>query len=382
MGNALPSTFNHRFALYLLLGFCSLCILAILISACNNSEPVQTPSVITTTATDGLTPAISTATEVSPTRLPPPTSTPGPSPTSTALARLAPHTWFAKPIMVEVVQIEGASTDPFNYMPLFVLYGDGLLLKRTCQASDCQYLQIRLERTDLCRLVNSIDRTGFLHADPLAFAVPGETGAAIRLVVNVYTENTAQIPNLDRWVEAPQWYGTSTGRPGYTNAPLIDPAFIELYRLLITYPDDDMTVYVPERLAVSLAQPVIAGDALPWSSERISLAEIAELTTCADNPNREAAMIFEGASALSISSALTQGDALLPLFSENEAVWQVHSHWLLPHEYPQTCDKEAGLYPPASPLEITWVCVPEFGVIPTATSTVTPTPTITPTPLR
>ena len=67
----------------------------------------------------------------------------------------------------------------------------------------------------------------------------------------------------------------------HTNA--LYPAFIELYRLLITYPDDDMTAYVPERLAVSLTQPVIAGDALPWSSERISLAEIAELTTCADN---------------------------------------------------------------------------------------------------
>ena len=188
MGNSLPSTSNNRFALSLLLGFCSLCILAIVISACNNSAPVQTPNVITTTATDDLPPTISTATEAIPTRLPSPTSTPGPSPTSTALSRLAPHTWSAKPIMVEVAHIEGTSTDPFNYLPLFVLYGDGLLLKRTCQANNCQYFQTRLEQTDLCRLVNSIDRTGFLHTDPLAFAVPGETGAAIRLVVNVYTE--------------------------------------------------------------------------------------------------------------------------------------------------------------------------------------------------
>ncbi|MFA7407519.1 MAG: hypothetical protein WCY93_06745 [Anaerolineaceae bacterium] len=69
MGNTLPSTPNNRSVLHLLLGFCSLCILVIIISACNNSAPVQTPGMTTPTATDYLPLAISPATEVTPTPL-------------------------------------------------------------------------------------------------------------------------------------------------------------------------------------------------------------------------------------------------------------------------------------------------------------------------
>lgn len=284
--------------------------------------------------------------------------------------------------MVKAARIDADPFAPLSYTPFFVLYGDGLLVKRTCQNGECRYLQTQLDPQTLCRLVNTIDRTGFLDANPTAFDLPGGTGAAIHMVVRIYAENSVQIPDLDRWVEDPDWYGALMGCPSCFAPPKIDPAFIDLYRLLITYTDTDMTGLHTERLAVWLTRPVITGTAQPWPSELIPLSELAEKGTCPNNPEQRQAVILEGPSARAVSSLLsTQGEGM-PIFFEDGTTWQVVSRWLLPYEMPQTCDLDAGLYPPPGESVAIWQCDPEMGTIPTATATITPTPTTTPTPLR
>jgi len=284
--------------------------------------------------------------------------------------------------MVEAAHIDSDPLAPFSYTPLFVLYGDGWLVKRACQDGECRYLGSQLDPDTLCRLVNTIDRTGFLAADPAAFTLPSGTGATIRLSAQLYTENNVQIPDLDRWIENPNWYGAFAGCLNCFQPPQIDPAFIDLFRLLTYYTDPSLAGFQANRLAVWLTQPVIAGFPQDWDPDLVPLSELADRSTCPDDPARSQAVILEDTAARAVSSFLTSSGESVPIFSENGRVWQVHSRWLLPYEMPQTCEREPGLYPPHEGATQNWQCAPNMGSIPTSTATITPTPSVTPTPLR
>jgi hypothetical protein len=364
------------------IGLALLTIIMMVLAGC------QAPD-LTPTKTESPTPAPSGTTLPSPsltlptfTPMPSSTPTPGPSPTSTALPDLVPRSWQGQAIMVEAAHIDSDPLAPFSYTPLFVLYGDGWLVKRNCQDGECRYLGSQLDSDALCQLVNTIDRTGFLDVDPKAFSLPGGTGASIRLSVQLNVENQVQIPDLDRWIEDPNWYGAFTGCPNCFSPPQIDPAFIDLFRLLTTYPDPTMVGFQAERLAVWLTQPVIAGASQDWHPDLLSLSELAARSACPGDPTRSQAVILDGSTARGVSSFLSTHDEGVPIFSENGKAWQVHSRWLLPYEMPQTCDRSPGLYPPPDSNTQYWQCVPEMGSIPTSTATITPTPSVTPTPLR
>ena len=357
-------------------------IILIVLTGCQTTELILAP-------TDSPTPAPSGTTLPSPsltlpafTPMPSSTPTPGPSPTSTSLPDLRPRSWQGQAIMVEAAHIDSDPLAPFSYTPLFVLYGDGWLVKRNCQDGECRYLGSQLDSNALCQLVNTIDRTGFLDADPAAFSLPGGTGASIRLSVRVNVENQVQIPDLDRWTEDPSWYGAFAGCPNCFPPPQIDPAFIDLYRLLTAYTDLPTAGFQAERLAVWLTQPIIVGIAQDWHPDLVSLSELADRAVCLGDPTRVQAVILDDSTARGVSSFLSTHDEGVPIFSENGRLWQVHSRWLLPYEMPQTCDRAPGLYPPPDSNTRYWQCVPEMGSIPTSTGTITPTPSVTPTPLR
>ncbi|MDY6846269.1 MAG: hypothetical protein SVP52_03945, partial [Chloroflexota bacterium] len=108
--------------------------------------------------------------------------------------------------MIEAAKIKENPLDPFNYTPFFVLYGDSLVVKRSCDAGECRYLQTQLDQDALCQLVNSLALTGFLSASADAFSVPGRSDTNIALRVNLHQENAVQISDLDKWVESPGWY--------------------------------------------------------------------------------------------------------------------------------------------------------------------------------
>lgn len=356
-----------------------------LLSACDGSVEMIDSTIPESATFQTLILPTSATVSATPTLLPTNTATPGPSPTSTPLPPLMENTWRAKPLMIEWASIANDPLDPFRYTPLLILYGDGTLVRRSCQNDGllaCRYLQKQLDEVELCQWINAIDRTGFLDANPITVQVPGGTGTEIRLAVQVYAENGVQIPDLDRWVESPNWYGEITGCPGCFDPPVIDPAFIDLYYLLSTYPDEELSGLNTERLAIWLTKPVVTGEARSWNDDMISLAALAERSACPDDPARQQAVVLEGRTASQVSDFLSSQGDLAPLFTENGQTWQIHSRWLLPYELPQTCQDPPGLYPPTDMPNIVWQCEPAMGAIPTSTSTITPTPSITPTPLR
>lgn len=339
-------------------------------------EPTQKPTQTTRAI------LTQTATQAPPEPSLTPSSTFGPSPTSTNLPPLAPRQWQTNSIILELARLSADPLGSFGYTPLLILYSDGRLIKRDCQEDICQYLQNQLDQTDVCRLINAIDRTGFLNVDPNAFQLPPGTDVAYRLSVVVDQENTVSIPDLAHWIETPNWYDAFAGCTNCYPEPILDPAFINFYQLLVSYEPPGLTSYQSTRLAVSITEPVIAGTPQTWPDDIIPLSELVKSSTCDDTSTQRQAVILEGAQAQSIAELLSTQSGLSPIFSDGERTWQVQSKWLLPDELPQTCQSPAGMYPRDNGPLTSWNCSPEMGAVPTSTATITPTPSITPTPLR
>jgi hypothetical protein len=284
--------------------------------------------------------------------------------------------------MVEIAALEPGGSSPSQYTPIWVLYGDGLLIKRDCQDDECRYLQKQLGGDEVCFLINTIDRTGFLAADPQSPEIPSGTGKLIRLKASVYAQNEIQIPDLDRWIETPNWYTAYIGCANCSVEPVIDPAFPSMYQLLTQFIPDDMTGMTTERLALWLTEPVIVGTPQIWPEELPPLDSLADNAICTGELTQRQSLIFEGRQATDIADYLSRQAGGIPLYQQGEQVWQVQARWLLPYEMPQTCQAPPGLYPPAEIPETIWACQPAMGAIPTPTPTITPTPTNTSTPIR
>ncbi len=98
--------------------------------------------------------------------------------------------------MIELARVEDDPFNPFQYTPLLVLYEDGRLVQRRCEGASCNYHQTMLVEEELCRLVNAIDRTGFLSAPKNAYSMPETTGAVVRLSVHLHVDKTLAAPDL------------------------------------------------------------------------------------------------------------------------------------------------------------------------------------------
>lgn len=359
------------------------CLSIILVlAACQAKITQESPIIISPTPSGTSALILPTLNQITPTATPTHTLTPGPSPTSTPLPPITAHQWLAEPIMIEAALVSADALDLFGYTPVFILYGDGMLVKRVCEQDECRNLTTQLDQDALCQLLNAIDRTGFLQVDPTAYRLPAESGTQFRLSVNIYSQNTAEIPDLERWINNPEWYAEIAGCDNCFDPPSIDPAFITLYQLLTSYPTAGLSGLNSDRLALWISDPVIAATPRLWDERLISLTELEERSLCPDKFYQRQAVILEGSQAQAVANFISQAGLSLPIFRDGEHAWQVQSRWLAPYEMPNTCQGTAGLYPPETFNPIQWRCDPAMGAIPTATATITPTPSITPTPLR
>jgi hypothetical protein len=314
----------------------------------------------------------------------PSTITPGPSPTSTSLPPLKDHTWQAKAVMIEaaLIQSQGDSV-PFPYTPIFILYGDGLIIRRQCQSDVCQFFQSQLDPINLCQLVYAVDRTGFLDAALTNYQTPGESLELTYLSVSFHKEKAVLLDGLRLWMETPNWYAAQQGCQNCFEPPRMDPAFQKLYQLITTYDHTPLQSYQSSRLAIWISKPVLAGTPQPWPITLIPLEELASRTTCSGDEKAQA-VVLEGKPARDVSELLakTTNEGNPTVFTQGESVWQVESRWLIPYEMPKTCSRPAGLYPPPTVSAFQWQCSANMGAIPSPTPTITTTPTLTPTPIR
>jgi hypothetical protein len=286
--------------------------------------------------------------------------------------------------MIEAAHSQSqAEAVPFPYTPIFVLYGDGLIIQRQCQSGTCQFYQSRLDPIDLCRLVYAVDRTGFFDADPANYQPPEESTEQTLLSAAFYKENAVLLDGFRLWLENPNAFGPQQEGPSSFETPRMDPAFLNFYQLITTYDQSPLQSYQSDRLAIWLSPPVLAGTPQPWPETLIPLEELARRTACSGNEKTQA-IVLEGQPARDLSALLakTAKGGYPTVFFQGEGIWQIESRWLIPYEMPKTCSRPAGLYPPPALSATQWQCSTDMGAIPSPTPTITATLTLTPTPIR
>ncbi len=206
-----------------------------------------------------------------------PSVTPIPVPTNIPITPLAVHDWKPAPILITYDKDwDGfcSTVCPPDPTP-FILYGDGNFFLYTLVDINGnkhnQYLHKKLDQSEICRILNTIDQTGFLDFDLSTYSVPKIYDAAnwrIKIYswknrdVNLYgLGETANDLNYD---------------PSLIPSNLINPSSVrDTFALLYKYPTDKLDVYIPQRLGIWLWKSSFEFSSVKaWTVDNISLAKL------------------------------------------------------------------------------------------------------------
>ncbi|HEY3289639.1 MAG TPA: hypothetical protein VGK87_05885, partial [Anaerolineae bacterium] len=168
-------------------------ILSLILSACKASSP-SPPSIAviaspvrtaespptrasTPTPTDEPLPTV----DLTPVGIKPqPTETLPPLPTVPPPQAMVTHTWDAAPVLIEFATHGGDGGDPFfKYSVDLILYGDQRLFITKYVSGTIQIKETKLSRSETCRLLNSIEQTGFFGITRIDHQVAGGVDQAL-----------------------------------------------------------------------------------------------------------------------------------------------------------------------------------------------------------
>ena len=139
--------------------------------------------------------------------------------------------------------------------PHFILYSDGnLLLKYPLLAGtphgDWQLLSRKLERGEICRVLNTLDQIGFLDYDPSDYRLDVKEARGAYIEVNAWKSHKGEYPLLHEYMIRELTGQINPALSGIAASPSIAPALRDTYYLLADYPVDGFEVYQPEKLVV------------------------------------------------------------------------------------------------------------------------------------
>ncbi len=184
-----------------------------------------------------------------------------PSPSATRQPSLKEREWNPRPVLLRLDLIrkdEGILNPPAP--PQFILYADGgAFITRPAVAGyphgDQQLLFKKMERAEICRILNALDLFGFLDYDPAAYSFEGEPGGLYDAYfeVNAWKSRRGTYPDLPLFV-----FNELTGR-NQDAARQVPPALRAAYALTADYPADGFEPYQPEQMGVWI-RPLNAAD--------------------------------------------------------------------------------------------------------------------------
>jgi hypothetical protein len=353
---------------------CGLLLMAGLVIAdgCTRAVPD-----ISTTEVSPVSPSITSAppsiTTPNPTNLPVlqlPTNTPGPTPLIDLTHGF--REWLPEPILIQVGIIHDLKRDPFDRDPSFVLYADGTLIQKSCEASSCDFTSTQLNTKQICSLLNTIELYGFFDYDPSGYNTPIVGGEITYLEVKAWREQSIALYQLTDWLDDPNWLNRLLDCSNCREPPLIKPALGNTYWLLDGYSVPGSVPYHPPSLAVWLSAPELAGEPVDWTLGSPTLGRLAEMSRCAE-PGQRQAIVLSGSEAENLAGFINQttNQGLSPIFSEGLLTFQVTTRWLLPYEQAAGCGESTNQFPAADiPLMKTPMsCRVSDGLIPTVTPT-------------
>lgn len=325
------------------------------------------PPTVTPTATPTLTPSL--------------TPQPSLTLTSTPVPPLQAHEWLPEVVLIQVDQRGGTrSNSHFAIPPEFILYADGrLFLTDSLGEANSGYTQLltkKLERQEVCSLLNTIDQNGFFDYEPdgynekaVGHLVQDATSNLIQ--VNAWRSNQVNLLGLSSFLSNEQsfWNAWIAGQcPDCTNYPEVSPALRKTYQLLDSYRPLDLKVYQPQRLAIWVYNRLAragAPTAPNWPLRSPTLAKLYERTsTCPGNPYGKSEILREEA-AQDVYRLFSQPAQDGLTFIEGEFTYKVYTRPLLPMEGAPGCNALYSKIPdPGLTVEPeTLHCRPSDGVI-------------------
>ncbi len=85
-----------------------------------------------------------------------------------------------------------------------MLYSDGTLIKKTCTASQCDFLTVKLNLKQICTLLNTIELYGFFEYDPSSYQPPVAGGEITFIEVTAWRHQSIALYQLKDWIEDPE----------------------------------------------------------------------------------------------------------------------------------------------------------------------------------
>jgi hypothetical protein len=175
-----------------------------------------------------------------------------PTLTSTSSVPLVSHDWKPNPILITYYNdwdgFCGGVCPPDP--PSFVLYGDGNFFMFNSVEADTHpqyhYLHKKLDRSETCRILNTIDQTGFFEFDPSTYSI-GKVYDASNWRIEVYAWRRKDV-SLYALGEFLDFLGVE---PDTVPSTVEDPPYIlNTFTLLYNFPPDGLDIYIPDVLGI------------------------------------------------------------------------------------------------------------------------------------
>lgn len=241
------------------------------------------PATPVTTSIESTTPSLTPKPIFTNILLEPPvlTSTPAFTPvppllTSTLQIQLATHDWKPAPILITYNQDWFGFCDsvcPPDSSP-FVLYGDGTLIIQGPYNPDngqWHYRYKKLNQNGICRILNTIDQTGYFDFDPSTYTIPEVNDAGNwQVEIHAWRNKNVSLYGLGDEIDF------LNQEPSLNPSETISPASIrEAFTLLYNFPLDELEPYVPDLLGVWVWKSTVElSHSKVWTLDNISLAKL------------------------------------------------------------------------------------------------------------
>lgn len=267
--------------------------------------------------------------------------------TATPVPPLVSHNWIPEDLLII---LDGHSGDGGSYVignlpPGYMLFSDGNLykMKRPIDLNAYFFLTTKLERKEICRMMNTIDQIGFFDYDPLSYISdpdhwnPDLMGyGGIEIQVNAWRSKFIKhygVSSYIRFYEIMRYDGVECTNCDIKNYPIILPAMWDTYLFLGNYQPDDLNIYRSTRFGMWIEEKEDSEnvDALPWPIKSIKLKKLVNNVNTTDNePNQiinSKSLVLENKLFNDVFSTKTK------YFIEEDKIYSIFIRPLLPYEY-------------------------------------------------
>lgn len=214
------------------------------------------------------------------------TPTHTPTPTASPIPTLTAHTWTPETVLIFWNILGGDRMTLLPSPPSFVLFADGqLLISQGIQVGDDYRLQIlhkKLERREVCALLNTIDQTGFFGYDPSTYLLDRngklQNGLAIdgagtsQYTVNACQKQDVSLYALGAFMYSGRYHPICTDE--CSGVPTVLPSLANFYWLLKNFDTTDMQIFQPVRIALWVNQSLYETSGESWPFPSVKLADM------------------------------------------------------------------------------------------------------------